>query len=245
MIVVALKLLVMPPLCLYLAAGAGLLLWRRRPRTARLLVFTAFGLLVLLSIPTVAIALQVGLQGPTPDGEFDVADAEAIVVLGADGNAFAPEYAGSSVGALTLERLRYAALLAKRTGLPVLVSGGALAPGASALAIAMSRTLELEFGVPARWVEARSADTRENARFSAEILRAEGIQRVVVVTHAWHAARALEEFRKTGLSARAAGTGWRRIPPLQWSAWLPSSRGLRDSCLAVHEWIGLAWYALS
>lgn len=245
MLVDALKLAVMPPLSLFLAIGIGFLLWRRRPRLARVLVAGGLSLLVLLSIPMVAIALEVSLQGTPPAGPLEAGDAQAIVVLGADGNPFAPEYGGPTVGALTLERLRHAAQLAKASGLPVLTSGGVLRRGEPPLADAMAAVLEGEFGVTVRWRETRSADTRENARFSAELLREAGFERVLVVTHAWHLPRALAAFRDAGLDPRPAGTLWRRFPGMEVRAWLPSARALRESSWAVHEWIGRAWYALS
>jgi uncharacterized SAM-binding protein YcdF (DUF218 family) len=99
--------------------------------------------------------------------------------------------------------------------------------------------------VPARWRESRSADTRENARFSADILRAEGLERIVLVTHAWHLPRALSACRDAGLKARGAGTGWREFSALEWRSCMPSARALRESSWAIHEWIGRAWYALS
>lgn len=244
MFVDGLKLLVMPPLCLYLAAIAGLVLWKRRPRLARALLSASIGLLVLLSLPMVAIQLQCSLQGPPPTGELDVGDAQAIVVLGADGNSFAPEYGGTSVGPLTLERLRYGALLAKKSGLPLLVSAGVMRANEPSLASTMADTLARDFGVTARWREERSADTRENALFSAEILRAEHVERVLVVTHAWHEARALSEFRRAGIDARAAGTSWRTSTSATWGVWFPSARGLRESSWALHEWIGRVWYAI-
>ncbi|HUR29245.1 MAG TPA: YdcF family protein [Planctomycetota bacterium] len=244
MFVDALKLLVMPPLCLYLMGLAGLALWKRRPRIARALSGSSIGLLVLLSLPIVAIRLQSSLQGSPPQSELDVGDAQAIVVLGADGNSFAPEYGGTSVGPLTLERLRYGAKLAKKSGLPLLVSAGVMRAGEPPLACAMADALANDFGVTARWREERSADTRENALFSAEILRAEHVERVLVVTHAWHEARALAEFHKAGIDARAAGTGWRSAASTSWGAWFPSARGLRESSWALHEWVGRAWYAI-
>lgn len=244
MLVDVLKLLVMPPLCLYLLALVGFALLSRKPRLGRALLAAALGLLILLSLPVVSIALTTSLQGDPPGAAFEVGDAQAIVVLGADANPFAPEYGTTSVGALTLERLRYGAWLAKRSGLPVLVSGGVPARGEPPLASAMAALLETEFGVPARWSEARSADTRQNAQFTAQILRPLGIERIVLVTHAWHLPRALGAFQATGLQARGAGTGWREFAALDWRTFAPSSRGLRESCLAIHEWIGRCWYAL-
>ena len=240
-----LKAMVMLPLCLYLAMALGFALRKRKPRLARWLIGAGFGLLLLLSVPAVAIGLQISLQGPVPQAEIEAGDAQAIVVLGGDGNSFAPEFGAPSVGTLTLERLRYAARLAKRTQLPVLVTAGSARRGEAPLSVAMASTLEDEFGVKVRWRESRSADTRENALFSAAILRAEGIERVLVVTHAWHEARALVEFEQAGMQPRAAGTGWRQLRPGDVGTWIPSARGLRESGWALHEWIGRLWYLLT
>jgi len=245
MLIDVLKLLVMPPLCLYLVALAGLLLLGRKPRAGIALLATGLGLLIVLSIPLAAIALQKGLQGEPPRGDFDVGDAQAIVVLGADASPFAPEYGGKSVGPSTLERLRYGALLARRSGLPLLVTAGLPGRLEPALAPSMAAVLEQEFGVSARWIEPRAANTRENAQFSAEILEPLGLTRIVLVTHAWHLPRALAAFEAAGLETRGAGTGWREFGDVDWRAWMPSARGLRESSWAVHEWIGRLWYALS
>lgn len=243
----ALKLIVVPPLCLYLAIAAGCLLWKRRPRLAFGLIAASVGLLVLLSMPWIAGRLQASLE-PTPTTPFDAAtvagDAQAIVVLGGDGSSFAPEFEGAEVGPLTLERVRLAARLGRETGLPILVTGGPPRRGESALARRMAKLLGDEHGLTARWIEPHAADTRDNAEFSARLLRADGIERVVVVTHAWHLKRALEAFERAGLHARGAGTGGQAPSAFEWRGLWPSARGLQRSSWALHEWIGVAWYRL-
>ncbi len=245
MVLDALKHLVMPPLCLCLAAAVGLALWKRRPRLARGLLGGAFGLLLLFSLPVFASALLISLQGEPPTGELEAGDAQAIVVLGADGASFAPEFGGPGVGALTLERVRYGARLARRTGLPVLHCGGPPRAGESPLADRMAAVLEQEFGLGAGWRETRSANTRQNAEGAAKILRAQGLERVLVVSHAWHLARALPEFRRAGLFPRGAGTGWRELRAGEPGSWIPSARGLRETSWALHEWLGRLWYSLT
>jgi uncharacterized SAM-binding protein YcdF (DUF218 family) len=78
--------------------------------------------------------------------------AQAIVILGGGVRHEALEYGGHTLGRLTLERTRYGARVAKQTGLPVLVSGGAPS-GGIAEAEVMRAALAEEFGVPVRWVE--------------------------------------------------------------------------------------------
>ena len=56
----------------------------------------------------------------------------------------------------------------------------------------------IDSGVPADriLVETRSASTRENALFSAPILRAQGVRRAIIVTSWEHSARALRTFQR-------------------------------------------------
>jgi uncharacterized SAM-binding protein YcdF (DUF218 family) len=230
-------------LSLFVLGAIGLVCMRRYPRLGRWLTGIAGALLLLLSLPFVAAALLKSLEG-TPVIATALLDpkAQAIVVLGADARPFAPDYDGSTVGELSLERIRYAAHLARATKLPILTSGGTMPHVVRPLAELMADALEKDFQLPVRWREVMSHDTRQNARRSAEILLADGIHRVYLVTHAWHMPRARKEFESAGLEVVAAPTGMRNWPPFDFGAFLPSARALRESSFAVHEWIGAAWY---
>ena len=92
-------------------------------------------------------------------------------------------------------------MLARRTGLPVLVSGGMLRDDDVPLGTLMAMSMVQTFGVTPRWVEAQSHTTWENAEYSAALLQPLGIHSVYVVTHAWHMPRALLAFRHFGLHA--------------------------------------------
>jgi uncharacterized SAM-binding protein YcdF (DUF218 family) len=161
----------------------------------------------------------------------------------------APEVAAADVSPLTLARLRHGTWLARETGLPLGYSGGIghgarsgpSEAAAAALAIARDR------GVPLRWAEDRSRDTNENARFSVAMLQADGITRVVLVTHGFHQQRALAAFQRAvagsgrPLQVVAAPMGLR--PPMTYEPgdFMPSADGLAHSTWAVHEWLG--WLA--
>ena len=239
-----LETLVMPPLSLFLLIGAGLLLCRRKPMLGKWVAGLSALALWCLCTPFVAAALLRSLQSDPALSDPGAFEAQAIVVFLADYRPDAAEYGGDSVGPLTLERLRYAAHLSRGTGLPVLTSGGRPRSGAPALASMASEVLEQEFGVTARWSELRAANTRENALFSAELLAAEGIERVFLVTHAWHMPRSKGACARAGLTAFPAPTGFRAWPPLELSAFVPSARSMRESSWALHEWVGRLWYAL-
>ncbi|WP_341648475.1 YdcF family protein [Thauera humireducens] len=103
--------------------------------------------------------------------------------------------------------MRYGARLARTTGLPLLVSGGGIG-NETAEAVLMKSALEEDFGLTVRWAEARSRDTRENALFSAQILREADVRHVLLVTHAMHMPRAQAAFESAGLIVTPAPTGW-------------------------------------
>ncbi len=236
----------MPPTSLMLLGALALLLSRRRPRLARRLGLVAAGLAALLCVPYVGGSLLCSLQrvnAISPDQPL--ADAQAIVVLSAEHNSAGPEYGGATVGPMTLERLRYAAHLSLRTGLPIVCSGGVPRRGLPPMAEMMRGALEREFGVEVRYLETRSANTRENARFAAELLLPLDIERILLVTHAWHEPRAVREFKRAGFEVLPAPTGFRIGPAMELESFVPTAKAFRESCWALHEWIGRAWYELS
>jgi uncharacterized SAM-binding protein YcdF (DUF218 family) len=246
----ALKLLVMPPSSLFLLGALGLLVHRRRPRLGKLLVATAVGTLFVLSLPIVSAALMRGLQHDEPlrvealDTDSETEGVDAIVVLAADHNPYAPEYGGATIGTLTLERIRYAARLARQTGLPILTAGGPPEPGGTPLSVMMKEVLEEEFGVSVRWCERTSRNTLQNLTGAQRILAAEGLDHAYLVTHSWHIPRALASAETAGLRVTPAPTSFRTWPKRKVALAFPSSRALRESCWCIHEWFGRAWYAL-
>lgn len=240
--------LLLPPGSPLILAAVSLLLWQRAHRTAKALLIAEFLLLYLASIPFTASTLlalletypPVSMTKPAEDGP------QAIVVLGGGRYYRGPEYGVDTVSRFTLERLRYAARLHRRTGLPVLVSGGNRYAERLPEAVLMQDTLEQDFLVPVAWGEGRSRTTRENAQYSQPILSHAGINRIYLVTHAWHMPRAAASFRAVGLEVFPAPTGFTTSSPLERGpgAWLPNSKSLANTNLALHEILGRLWYDL-
>lgn len=224
----------------------GLLLWHYRSRFARGLLWAGVLLAWLLSTPAIVSLILAPLENRTLFDPAQAKQAEAIVILGGGRYAWAPEYGGPTVNDLSLARLRYGSRLAKRTRLPILLSGGLGRRHNPAEAIMMARSLREDFGLQARWLETRSRNTSENAVFSARILRQSGIQRIVLVTHAAHMPRARTYFEAAGLEVIPAPTV--RLAGLssgeQGGDWLPSARAAFAAWYGLHEWLGLAQQAL-
>jgi len=241
--------LILPPSNLFLLGGIGWLLRKRKPKLGKSLMALSVALLFALSMPIVANNLMRLLeQDIHPLQPSDTQAAEAIVILGGGVYHDAPEYGADTINGLTLERLQYGAYLQRQTGLPILVTGGRPEGGVPEGEM-MRRTLEQEFKVPVRWAETRSFDTAQNAQFSAAILKAAGIHKVLLVSHAWHLPRARIEFEKQGLSTTPAPTRFGFVPAKRTDFdifdYLPHARALLKSYYAMHEGVGIVWYKLS
>jgi uncharacterized SAM-binding protein YcdF (DUF218 family) len=226
--------LVLPPGGLVLLGCVGVALLPRSPRLGRALVATALGFLLLLSLGPVGHALTRIAQCCAPLDPARLPPADVIVVLGGGVTSGAD---GTLPSASTLERLDYAARLARLTGLPLMLSGGAVEVGEPEAAV-MARTLKEDFGLEARWLEARSRTTAENATESAAMLRALGLKRVLLVTSAVHMRRARAEFRAAGIEAIPAPARSSGARPAGIRAWLPSAEALVRSHAALYELAG-------
>ncbi|WP_043343411.1 YdcF family protein [Belnapia moabensis] len=234
--------LLLPPLFLVLLTlAAGLLAWHRRFAAAPITVLSALGVL-LLATPFVAGTLTVALESQVPRGRpTDTPPPSAIIVLGGE---MAGGEAEPEPGPLTLERLRAAAALHRRTGLPLLVTGGVVGRGAPPVAELMAASLQADFGIPARWIEPCAADTRQNALFSAAMLRADEIGAAFVVSHAWHLPRALGAFARAGFPVTPAPVRRGDWPAGLAPDWVPRPDHLTQSWFALREWAGLLVYRL-
>jgi uncharacterized SAM-binding protein YcdF (DUF218 family) len=235
----------LPPAGLFWSAALGLCLYWRWRRAGLVLVGVSVIGLGVLALPITSYGLlSLGVVPSAIDPGRSPPEHAAIVVLSADLRRDALEYGGLTLGPLSLERLRYAARLHRRTGLPVLVSGGRLRADDRPLAALMHEALAEDFGIEARWVEDRSRNTAENARFSVELLRRDGISTVLVVTHAWHMRRALLAFRDLGMEVLPAPT---LAPhrPTEIDMVIPSVSALYDSFLGIHELVGRLFYRVA
>lgn len=110
-----------------------------------------------------------------------------------------------------------------------------------------TRLLLTALGVPesAIILEATSRSTRENAAHTAAIAAANGIEQVLLVTSAWHMARAAAAFRRVGFEVVPAPADYARlrattrIPSL-----LPLATALQRSSRVCREYLGLLVYRL-
>ncbi len=229
--------ILLPPASLAVLALL-LLLGGRRSKIASGLVLL---LLIGLGLPVVATALLNSLTPQATTGSGP--EPGAVVILSADAIRLARSN-DLDPGPLTLDRIRAGAAQARRTGLPILVSGGQVADARTSLAEMMAISLRDDFRLETRWKENRSRDTWENAEFSAAILHDAGIERIYLVTHDWHMRRAMLAFRHFGLDPVPISVRPPFTPPFSWRRLVVSPVAWFNSYVALHEWVGLAYYTL-
>ena len=240
--------LAMPPLALLLLALLGLLRTARKQRGGLALATVAVLTLWLLSCHGTAVWLgrhALPQFAATSAAQLQSGKVQAIVVLGGGLLPAAPEYGGQpQPSPSTAARLRYGLWLARPSNLPLAFTGGTgwaadgMQPASEAEVAA--QVARQDYGVTLRWQESASRDTAGNARLLAPLLQQDGVQRIALVTDAWHMARSVQAFERAGLVVTPAPTGF--VLPVEsgFLQWLPSPRGLLASQQILRECLGLA-----
>ncbi len=168
-----------------------------------------------------------------------IAPADAIVLLGG------AMRGDTHMGTLPdlnghADRLVHAVALYKAGKAPViLLTGGGFA-GARTEAQQMKDILAV-MGVPAQHLllENASLDTHDNAVDSARLLEARGMQRILLVTSAYHMRRSAALFAAQGLEVVPAPTDYQQVVAKQvLPDWLPVVSNLYRTTDALHEIVG-------
>ncbi|WP_018152399.1 YdcF family protein [Leeia oryzae] len=230
----------LPPMCFVLPILTGVALLRYMPKLGKTLILLSTFLLYLASIRFVASALMAPLE---QNSHFQgQKDAQAIVIL-SGGRRHGSEYDGQiTLSDSSLVRLRYGAWLAKQTGLPILLTGGAPEDGGTPEAHIMQQVLQQDYQLSAKWLEIASRTTQENAGFSLPILKAAGIRKLILVSDGWHLPRAQLAFQQPGITVYPAGVNFTPAFSPWPRNWIPSALSLEKTSWAMHEYIGLLWY---
>lgn len=233
------SLLVLPLSQSLLLLLLALLAWRWR-RLAVGLVLIAFTWLYVTSTALFADLVMGPLEDAyRPKAMAVVPRADAIVVLG---GATTGDMHFSRLGDLNqaADRLVHGLALYKAGKAPLILLSGGSQPGDRAESEIMYEHLEL-MGVPGRVMlrERASRDTRENATFSAAILKGKGVKTIHLVTSTFHMRRAVPLFQRQGFEVIPAPTDFQRLAgtPIV-PRWLPTVADLERSTFALREYVG-------
>jgi uncharacterized SAM-binding protein YcdF (DUF218 family) len=189
----------------------------------------------------------------------EIPHADVIVVLGGGtGPATYPRTLVELNG--SADRLVYASWLYHQGAAPKLLLTGGYIPWMgereSSPAEDMAKILEM-LDVPQTtiWLETQSLNTYENAIYSREILDREGIDRIILVTSAFHMPRSVPLFEMQGFEVIPAPTdytitqqGWDELWEFNLTTQvfnlIPSAGNLDNTTWALKEYIGILVYTL-
>lgn len=215
----------LPPLNFLLLGILGLTIIGKRPAIGKALLWLMILMIWLFSLPVVANNLLRVLEKGSQLENSKLHLAQAIVVLGGAGG--------------SLQHARYAAVLYRKTSLPILVTGGDPRNVGVVDADRMTKMLENEFHVPVTWKEKEAQNTIQNAALSARILKRDGVNSILLVTHGWHMARAKQLFENEGMNVIPAATELHYNLGQTLLDFLPSPEGLGGSRIFFHEILGI------
>lgn len=224
----------------------GLLLSRRRPRAARVLLTLAA--LVLLAFSTELVSSLLYRKGEASALRTFRADTtyDAVVLLGGGLDPDGTRIAGTAeINSAGDRLLRTFELLRAGNAQSVLISAGTLDPRPSAVPEAVDDAKALEkWGIDRARIfeEPRSRNTRENAVESARIAKEKGWTRLLLVTSALHMPRALGCYRAVGLSPDTLPVDFRGGEPRY--GLVPRASNLNDSTEVLRELSGRVIYRL-
>ncbi|MFD1773032.1 YdcF family protein [Paenibacillus rhizophilus] len=200
---------VLPPgiFILLLTLLALWMLWKKQRGSAGMLLVITL-LLYFASIPLVSDPLMRTLESKyAPPAEVQ---GDCLVVLGGGATQGTPDVDGEgNLGGSAANRLITAVRLHHLTGLPVLFSGGQVfADSGNEGDIARRQLIGLGVDEQNILIENRSLNTEQNAEYTVELLKEQGLSRPVLVTSAFHMPRAVAEFRRAGMEVQPYPTDY-------------------------------------
>ena len=100
-------------------------------------------------------------------------------------------------------------------------------------------------GIPERALmeETQSRDTHQNAVYSGVILRGKGVEKILLVTSAFHMRRAVPLFEEQGFEVIPAPTDYQRlVTDSNVPSFLPTVEALNRTTYALREYVGYFVY---
>lgn len=195
---------------------------------------TAFGVQILLH----------PLENYADEISVNAFERHPIVVLGGGLNYQTREKAAPSIH--SIQRLVKAYQLHRRLKTPLIYSGGVaigqekVSEADAAADFLESLGMEREFYIS----EDQAQTTFENAAYLKKWVEENKVEKVYLVTSAYHALRSAAVFRAQKLDFLLVHSGFIYDHQFSWLDYLPNRGAFTANLSALHEWVGLVWYYL-
>ena len=198
----------------------------------------------MLSIRPVSDSLIKPLENcyPQPDVS-ELNSARAIVLLGGGSCGGVKDFDGEGqVSAGAANRVLMSLRLHKALHLPIVLSGGQVFAYSANEADIEYRVLKA-CGVEERYLikDAQSRNTAENAKYTKQICAQRNFGKVILVTSAYHMPRSVMLFEREGMDVIPYPTDYQtdKETVLDAFAFVPNSGNLRDTAVAMKEYLGI------
>lgn len=237
--------LVLPPSSLIIIILAGLFLLDRKRKLGRVLILSGLALLYLLSLGHVADILLKPLESAVSPLASSELAADAVVVPGGGSVDLDWLDAEPVPNSETYTRLVKGVELARRLGLPLVLTGGNGEPFSTKVNDAeIMAEAAVRLGIPAKQVivENVSRNTLENSHAVRKLVKG---NRIILVTSAYYMKRAAAMFSKRGFTVIPAPTYYlAQTGKFSIVSFIPGASHLLRSTVAIAEWLSLAWWGV-
>ena len=220
-------------LSFFLLIAALVLCYRAKRKFFLVFFVNSLIILYLSSIRPTADFLLAPLEHKYLENKNPVSRADAIVIL---------------AGGEGMRLIKGIGLFHKKFSSLIIMSGGSgnIFDQNRKEALLM-KEIAMDLGVPEESIiaETESRNTRENAINTKQILDKIGAKRVLLVTTASHMPRSYALFKKIGVDAVPVPSDFFIKPtPYDPFSFIPNAGDLKNSTLAIHEYIGIIAYRL-
>ena len=227
---------------LLLSLGSTL---RNHRRLAKVALSCAVLTLLICSSPLSTMLYEKHERLHLPVKVSDSESADAIVVLGGDvGLPLPPRYHSEVNGNRTLHAMRL--YKAGKAPMIVLTGGNVFLQKEMRSEAYYSAKLLIAWGVPSDviFLEGDSRNTYENAKKTQKLLEPRQIDKILLVTSAFHMERALRTFRTAGVACIPSPSSYSMVEyskPLLLD-WIPSMGNFGKMRAVIHEKLGILVY---
>ena len=166
---------------------------------------------------------------------------DVLVWLGGGATLDTPDIDGQGhLSGAASSRLLTTVQLYKRTKLPIILSGGQVFQDSGNEAYIAKRML-ISLGVNPNdiYIEDKSLNTEQNAKFTAILLEKHHFKKPILVTSAFHMVRAVQHFENEGITVQAFPTGYLQSNKIHLypNQFAPSNNN--SAFIAIKEYIGI------
>jgi uncharacterized SAM-binding protein YcdF (DUF218 family) len=238
--------LVLPPSGILILIAAGFVIVRQKRIAGWILIVSGVLILYGLSIDPVSDLLIIPLETSNSPLNDSSVPADAIVVLAGGVRDLSWLGLEPEPSALSLQRVVKGVLLYRAQRRPLIIAGGAgsLIHSEIPEAGAMERAAA-GLGVPEKdiVIENKSRNTLESAKAVRGLLKG---NRIILVTSAFHMKRSVALFKMQGFDVIPAPAGYLAMhQPVSLFSFIPSTRSLSTSAVALSEYISFEWYSMT